>query len=159
MKTTALARQNVALLPRDKLERVALQARRQLRNQSLDVKRMKQRGLALLAGGIGAAIVGFVMGSRMREKDLNVANIEAGLADDPTKVFGVDLDLVVGGGITLVGIVAQGSASTRDIGEYVESAGHGALFFWIGSRAQQAAYASGEVEATSSPSQVGLAAA
>jgi hypothetical protein len=120
---------------------------------------MKERGLALLAGVSGAALAGYIMGGRLRERDANRALIEAGQMEDPTKMFGMDMDLVAGLALSGIGIFAQSQSGTiRSAGEFVEAMGQGALFYWVGSRAQSAGYNQGQA-ATDAAMGPGLAAA
>ena len=112
-------------MSRTDLTNLALRARKKLRNAELDKTRIGQRALAVAVGGGAAGLMGYVMGGLEQEA---LGMTEAELAEkDPTKLVGIDLDLVVGLLATVVGVAMAGKTSTRKAGEYVEAAGTGIL--------------------------------
>jgi N-acetylmuramic acid 6-phosphate (MurNAc-6-P) etherase len=110
---------------RGELQKLALNARRRLRNAELDKARIGMRAGAVVIGAGAAGVMGYVMGGLEKEAE---GLTEAELAEnDPTKVVGIDIDLGVGLLLTIGGVVMAGKASTRKFGTFVESAGTGIL--------------------------------
>lgn len=109
-------------MSRQDLSKLAMNARRRLRNAEADKARMGQRALAVVVGGGAAAAMGYIMGGLSQE-----AGAGSGGEDDPTLLFGLNLDLVAGLGITTIGVLMGAKSSTRRYGEYVEAAGTGIL--------------------------------
>jgi hypothetical protein len=110
---------------RGELQRLALSARKRLRNAELDKARMGVRATAVAVGAGAAGVMGYVMGGLEKEASLLT---EAQLKeDDPTQIAGIDIDLGVGLLLTIGGVVMSGKTSTRKAGEFVEAAGTGIL--------------------------------
>lgn len=110
---------------RGELQKLALNARRRLRNAELDKARMGMRAAAVAVGAGAAGVMGYIMGGLEKEA---AAMTEAELAEsDPTKVIGIDIDLGVGLLLTVGGVAMAGKASTRKVGSFLESAGTGIL--------------------------------
>lgn len=110
---------------RSELQKLAVNARKRLRNAELDKARMGQRALAVGVGAGAAWGMGYIMGG------LNKQAVEEGTLDtdeDPTKLAGVAIDVWAGLGFTIAGVVMSGKAgSTRLAGSYLEAAGTGIL--------------------------------
>lgn len=139
------AHQALAAMPPERLRRLALTARKQLRNQALDRARLQGRlvGFATTAGG--AAIAGYMMGKAMSDREANVVAIEAGQMEDPTKFLGfLDKDAAIGFGLTATGILVQSFTKQTMLGEALEGLGLGAFGYWVGSRAQEFGYEAGQ---------------
>jgi hypothetical protein len=122
----------------DKLDRqsaieLAKRLRARYRNVSLDKTRLAQRIGASVAAVGGAYVMGHYMGGLQHEYDMNAAAIDAGTMEDPRKVAGIDIDLLVGLGMTLAGLGMQGllgGKSRKGAGmaaDLVEAAGNGIL--------------------------------
>ena len=112
-------------VPREHLERMALNMRRKARNQAMDRDRMQQRLMTAVVGAGSAYGVGFLMGTRQSQ-------------GQATDWGGVDMELVLGGVATLGGIFMQGKAGgSRRLGEFMESGGMGILAYYAGSRGEQ----------------------
>ncbi len=109
---------------RTDLQKLAVNARKRLRNAEMDKARMGQRALAVGIGSGAAGLMGYVMGglNAQAEKDNTVDTDE-----DPTKLMGIDLDLVVGLVTTIAGVAMSGKSSQRKTGEFVQAAGTGVL--------------------------------
>ncbi len=117
---------NTALraVPREHLERMAMNMRRKARNQALDRTRMQRRLMTAVVGAGAAYGTGFLVGSRVK-------------AGEPTDIAGVDMELVIGGGATLAGIFLQGKSATSKVGEFLEAGGMGVIAYYAGSRGEQ----------------------
>jgi len=111
-------------VPRDHLERMAMNMRRKARNQAMDRQRMQQRLMTAFVGAGSAYGVGYMMGVRQAQ-------------GQATEWGGVDMELVIGGTTTLGGIFLQGRPGSRKIGEFLESGGMGVLCYYAGSRGEQ----------------------
>lgn len=111
-------------VPREHLEKMALNMRRKARNQAMDSARMKARLMTAVVGAGSAYGVGFLMGMRQSQ-------------GQPTDWGGVDMELVLGGVGALGGIFLQGKSGSRTLGEYLESGGMGVLSYYAGSRGEQ----------------------
>lgn len=125
-------------LPREQLAKMAVNMRRRARNEALDRARMVQRLLAVGVGTGAAYGMGMFMAGKEKEYATNAAAIEAGTMEDPRKLAGVDIEIVAGGGASLLGIVLQGKSGSRKIGEIAEAAGVGVLSFWAGQKGLKA---------------------
>src|SRR5690606_14998033 len=99
---------------------------------------MKGRVLAVVIGGAAAYATGFVMGGKQHEYEQNRSAIDAGTMEDPRKLAGVDLEIVVGGVATLAGVGLQGKSGSRKIGEALEAGGLGVICSYAGQRGLQA---------------------
>lgn len=122
----------------DKLDRtsaieLAKRLRNKYRNVSLDKSRLATRIGATIAGVGGAYVMGHYMGGLQHEYELNASAIDAGTMEDPRKMAGVDIDLLVGLGLTLAGLAMQGllgGKSRKGAGmaaDLVEAGGNGIL--------------------------------
>ena len=112
-------------LGRSDLQKLAINARKKLRNAELDKARLGTRIGAVLVGSGAAGAMGYVMGGLNRQGDEDKT---LGTDEDPTKIAGIDIDLAAGLGITAIGVYlsAKGPKS-RQVGEFVEAAGTGIL--------------------------------
>ena len=109
---------------RSDLQRLAVNARKRLRNAELDKARMGTRAAAVFVGAGAAGAMGYVMGGLNRQA---VDDQTLDTDEDPTKIAGIDIDLAVGLGATIIGVVMSGKSSTRKAGGFVEAAGTGIL--------------------------------
>lgn len=99
------------------------------------VKRMKDiaskkandvMGVALAGAGAGA--VGYFVGMQKAKDDYD--------AENGVRLLGVDVDLLAGAGLTLVGLSGMAGKKTS---EYMKYMGVGALSYWIGTFAEDKA--------------------
>jgi hypothetical protein len=109
-------------LPHADVVALARRARSRIRNAELDRERMTRRVMAVGVGGGAALAMGYIMGGLSQEPGAGT-----GGEDDPTKIAGIDIDLLTGIAATAVGVAMSGKASTRKAGELVEAAGTGIL--------------------------------
>lgn len=117
-------------VPRDNLERMTLNLRRRARNEKLAWDRLLGRLVGTASSMTGAALMGHMIGTRLRDKK-------------PTTLGkGGDIELWYGGVSVLIGAFIQAKAKKapfRIFGEAVEGSGQGALAYWAGSKAEAAA--------------------
>lgn len=113
----------------DKLDRrnaieLAKRMRNKMRNLDMDRQRLTERLIAIGIGATAAYAMGWYMGGLEYEYQQNAAAIDAGTMEDPRKVAGVDLDLLVGLGLTAVGVFGGGFLKKgKVLSAAVESAG------------------------------------
>lgn len=113
----------------DKLDRrnaieLAKRMRNKMRNLDLDQKRLTERLIAVGIGATAAYAMGFYMGGLEFEYQQNAAAIDAGDAEDPRKLAGVDIDLLAGLGLTAAGLFGGGFLKKgKMLSAAVESAG------------------------------------
>lgn len=113
-------------VPRDHLERMTMQLRRRARNEKLQMDRLLGRAVAIGGSMGGAALMGSIVGKRMRE-------------GKTTTLWGGDIELVFGTVAALVGAVIQAKTKKtgpRIFGELIEGGGTGTLAYWAGSKAE-----------------------
>jgi len=111
-------------VPRDKLERLTLSMRKKARNAAIDKETMQRRVMTGIVGAGSAYATGFYMGRRAAK-------------GESTKISGVDMELVLGGSATLLGIMMQGKSSSARAGEILESAGMGVFAYYAGTRGEE----------------------
>lgn len=112
----------------DKIDRksaieLAKNMRRRVRNLSIDKKAASERLMRTGVGVGAAALIGHMMGGLEHEYELNAAAIDAGDAEDPRTIAGIDKDLAIG--ILTAGAGALGG--TKRWAGFAESAGNGIL--------------------------------
>jgi len=115
----------------DRTDAIALakKMRNKMRNLEMD-KRALGLGAARTAVSGGAAfLMGRHMGALEAEYRADQANIDAGTADDPRKLAGIDKDALVGGALVALGLAAVAGAKGKlsKGADYVLAAGDGVL--------------------------------
>lgn len=118
----------------DHLDRIdainlAKKMRNKVRNLEVNKKELGVGALRAAIAGGSAYGLGRYMGGLEADYRANQAAIEAGTADDPRKLAGMDLDGVIGGGATLLGLlgVMKAKGKAAQAAEMVLAAGEGML--------------------------------
>ena len=120
----------------DRLDRgsaidLAKRMRSKNRNLALDRDRLTRRVGAVVAAAGAAYVMGYYMGGLQHEYQQNQTAIDAGTMEDPRKMAGIDIDLLAGLGLAVVGLGMQGAFGARKrvgiAADLVEGAGTGIL--------------------------------
>lgn len=109
---------------------LARKMRNKVRNIAVDKDKLTKR-ITTTAVAAGAAYgVAYWMGQAEADYLANKGAIDAGSAEDPRKIAGIDKDLLIGVGLTAVGLLggaAKGAGKVGTAGDVIESAGVGIL--------------------------------
>lgn len=118
----------------DHLDRIdainlAKKMRNKVRNLEIDRTAASKGVMRTVASTGSAYVLGRFMGGLEVEYRQNQAAIDAGQADDPRKIAGMDLDGVIGGVTVALGLigVAKGKGKLSQPAELVLAAGDGML--------------------------------
>ncbi len=121
----------LAKLPKGKVIEAAEKMKARAQNVKIQSAKITRRvvGTAVATGtGIG---LGYLMGGRRYERSVMAAEIEAGTEEDPTKFYGIDIDLGIAFSLGVVNILGlAGDADTSGLGMLVEYTGVGAAAGW-----------------------------
>lgn len=118
----------------DHLDRIdainlAKKMRNKVRNLEVDKKALGTGALRAVVASGSAYALGRYMGGLEADYRANQADIEAGNADDPRKLAGMDLDGVIAGGALILGLagVAKAKGKVAQGADILLSAGEGML--------------------------------
>jgi len=87
---------------------LASKMRNQIRNAKMENARYLQYGTRIGGALVGSYFAGSYMGGLEQEYQANAAAIDAQEMPDPRQLAGIDMELVIGGGALLLGLVGQG---------------------------------------------------
>jgi hypothetical protein len=122
-------------LDKQKLVQLAKGMRNRARNMALDKQRMASRVTNVAVGAGASFVVGYFMGGKEAEYLTVAAEVEAGTAEDPRKVMGIDIDLLLGLGVSGLGVTGLAGKKASDL---CEAAGTGILAGYAYARGSQA---------------------
>lgn len=111
---------------------LAKRMRSRARNAALKTDELMKH-VATAGGAVGGAyLLGHIMGGKEHEYTMNATAIDAGQAEDPRQVMGMDIELVVGLGATVTGLAMQGLIGKKGkaagtLASAIEGVGVGAL--------------------------------
>lgn len=110
---------------------LASRMRNKARNIKINAETRTEKVTTLVIGGGAAFLVGQWMGGLRHELDgMDEASIEA--EGDPTKIMGIDKDLIAG-----LAVTGLGMAAPKKIGAVMEKAGAGVLCGWAYARGEE----------------------